>query len=83
MKRRPRKNTTKKWFPTPPEADTDHQLVGMETTSQEPVNNIPSSSLPIIEEASTIQLSTSEWSPPRRLRTTVKKKLTPKKKFCF
>jgi hypothetical protein len=71
-------------FPTPPEADTDHQLVGMETTSQEPVNNIPSSSLPIIEEASTVQqLSTSEWSPPRRLQTAVKKKLTPKKKFCF
>jgi hypothetical protein len=56
----------------------------METTSQEPVNNIPSSSLPIIEEASTVQqLSTSEWSPPRRLQTAVKKKLTPKKKFCF
>jgi hypothetical protein len=83
MKRRPRKNTTKKWFPTPLEADIDHQLVAMETTSQEPVNNIPSSSQPIIEEACSVQLSTSEWSPPRRLRTAVKKKLTPNKKFCF
>jgi hypothetical protein len=53
------------------------------STVQQPINNIPSSSLPIIEEASTVQLSTSEWSPPRRLRTAVKKKLTPKKKICF
>jgi hypothetical protein len=53
------------------------------STVQQHVTNIPSSSLPIIQEASTIQLSTSEWSPPRRLRTAVKKKLTPKKKICF
>jgi hypothetical protein len=47
------------------------------STVQQPVTNIPSSSLLIIQEASTVQLSTSEWSPPRRLRTAVKKKLTP------
>jgi hypothetical protein len=69
-KRKPRKNSTKKWFPKEPaEASSSQPELGDSGQHQLVSTDVPK------EIVGT--------TPQRRVRCAVKKKITPKKKICF